>query len=145
MHQGEPIMTAKPKSNVPALDLPPRPPSKVEQGLAADAKPDERAAELDAAIAESGESLAAKRERAIAAMVEAGLSQEFAEAAFVLTEDGAEVSPADVAEAVGEAERAADDFGAPLCKHGCHGSSWADIPAERDAVGCEHGSFPRKP
>lgn len=133
-------MTAAKKSTPPALDLPPRPPSKVEQGLKGETET--KATETETAEDDSPE---AKRERAIEALVAAGKSREFAEAVFVLTEDDAEVTPADVADAVGEAEQHAKDFGAPLCPYGCHGPSWADVPAERDAVGCEHGTFPRKP
>lgn len=142
-------MTAAKKNTPPALDLPPRPPSKVEQGLKGETET--KATETDTTIvgklnAERTELTAdEKRERAIEALVAAGKSREFAEAVFVLTEDDAEVTPADVADAVGEAEQHAKDFGAPLCPYGCHGPSWADVPAERDAVGCGHGSFSRKP
>lgn len=137
-------MTAAKKTTpaVPPLSLPERPPSKVEQGLKGErAEPqwiaNEREAELNAAIAESTATADELRDKAIAAMVAAGLSQEFAEAAFVLAEDNA--TAADVAEAVEEVSTA------PLCKHGCHGQSWADVPRHLDGVGCEHGSFARKP
>lgn len=133
-------MTAAKKSTPPPLSLPERPPSKVEQGLAG-AK-DERAAELDAAITESTASAEQLRERAIEAMVAAGLTREFAEASFILADEG-EASAADVAGAVEEVRQL--DFGQPLCSHGCHGPSWDDVPAGRDGVGCEHGSFFRHP
>jgi hypothetical protein len=134
------------KKAVPPLSLPERPPSKVEQGLkgtdqniTVNAGDDEPNATVTGGTPSADE----LRERAIEAMVAAGLSREFAEASFVLKEDDGETSAADVADAVGELD--AEDFGAPLCPHGCHGPSWRDIPAERDAVGCEHGSFSRKP
>lgn len=125
------MSTAK-KNTPPPLELPARPPSKVEAGLKAEqAEPQWIANEREAdAAADTPE---AKRERAIAAMVEAGLSQEFAEASFVL--EGA--SAADVAEAVGELEVST----APLC--GCHGDSWADVRAELVSVSCEHGTYSR--
>lgn len=134
------MSTAK-KATAP-LSLPERPPSKVEAALAAADAEDKAAAAAAQAEHDSPE---AKRERAIEAMVEAGLSREFAEASFVLAEDGADVSPADVAAAVGESAEFEADHGAPLCSHGCHGQSWADVRPDLDAVSCEHGSFPRKP
>lgn len=129
-------MSTSKKSTPPPLSLPERPPSKVEQGLAATEHTDaEKAAAAEAeAAANTPEAL---REQAIAAMVAAGLSQEFAEAAFVLKEEGA--SAADVAEAVDEISTA------PLCEYGCHGASWADVRADLEAVSCEHGPFARKP
>lgn len=128
------MSTAK-KTTPPPLELP-RPPSKVEQGLKGEqTEPQWIANEREAdAKAESPEAL---RETAISAMVAAGLSREFAEASFVLAETDA--TAADVAVAVGELSAA------PLCKHGCHGESWADVRADLDAVSCEHGSFPRRP
>ena len=128
------MTTKKTTPAAPPLSLPERPPSKVEAGLAAGAAP-----EVPPLTAEPAAELTADelREQAIAAMVAAGLSQEFAEAAFVLKEEGA--SAADVAEAVDEVSTA------PLCEHGCHGKSWADVPRHLDGVGCEHGSFSRNP
>lgn len=127
-------MTARKHTPAP-LSLPERPPSKVEQGLAAEQGDTTIVGKVDAERTEqSAEEL---RERAIDAMVAAGLSREFAEASFVLAEDNA--TAADVAEAVDEISTA------PLCEHGCHGQSWADVPRELDAVACEHGSFARKP
>lgn len=116
-------MTAA-KKTPPALDLPPleppaRPASKVESGLAAADKGAEPTQdERDAA--------------AVAAMVAAGLTEDQARAALALARE----EPAAVVEAVSDA---------PLCKHGCHGQGWADVRDDLDAVSCEHGSFPRRP
>ena len=132
-------MTTK-KTTPPPLELP-RPQSKVEAGLAAETEQNitVNAGDDEPSATVTGGTPSAERlrEQAIAAMVAAGLSQEFAEASFVLAEDGA--SATDVAVAVGELSDA------PLCSHGCHGQSWADVRADLDAVSCEHGSFPRRP
>jgi hypothetical protein len=134
------MSTAK-KNTPPPLSLPERPPSKVEAGLQAEAKLDPAVELIGDAAGLTPEQL---RETAIDAMVAAGLTREFAEAAFVLNEDG-KASAADVADAVSELE----ESNAPLCKHGCHGDSWAKQKGPRgeqlDAVGCEHGTFPRHP
>lgn len=124
-------MTAK-KTPPPALELPPRPPSKVEVGLAAAEAEKPSAPELTEQ---------AKRERAIEAMVALGLTAEQANTALDLAAE----NPAVTAEAGGEADAPRLDYGAPLCEHGCHGQSWGDVRADLNAVSCEHGSFPRKP
>lgn len=133
------MSTAK-KSTPPPLSLPERPPSKVEAGLKGDqnvtlnAGDDEPSATVTGGRDDSPEAL---RERAVEAMVAAGLSREFAEASFVLAEEN--LTAADVAEAVTEVSTE------PLCSHGCHGQGWADVPAALDGVSCEHGSFSRRP
>jgi hypothetical protein len=143
------IMTAK-TNTPPALELPPRPPSKVEQGLA-EAKPPapapaaevERAADHAAEAAQPGAD--ELRAKAIEAMVAAGLPRAYAEASFELREGIADAEPGDAAAEVAELAAESEDFGAPLCPHGCHGPSWRAVPAHLDGVGCEHGSFTRKP
>ena len=133
-------MSTSKKSTPPPLSLPERPPSKVEAGLKGE-QAELTFAEKDAVL--KAEALAehnspeALRERAIEAMVAAGLSREFAEASFVLADENP--SPAVVAEAVAEVSAE------PLCEYGCHGESWADVRADLEAVSCEHGSFARKP
>jgi hypothetical protein len=133
-------MTAAKKSAPPALELPPRPPSKVEQGLA-EAKPPAPAPAAEAAQPSADE----LRAKAIEAMVAAGLPRAYAEASFELREGIADAEPGDAAAEVAELAAESEDFGAPLCPHGCHGPSWRAVPAHLDGVGCEHGSFTRKP
>lgn len=134
------------KKAVPPLSLPERPPSKVEAGLAAETELSfaERDAALKAEALAGHNSPEARRERAIAAMVEAGLSQELAEATFVLAEQGNGTADdaAEIADAV--AELVAEDHGQPLCGR-CFPPSWADVPAKFAAVSCEHGNWTRNP
>lgn len=131
-------MTAAKKTAPPALDLPPRPPSKVEQGLAASE---------GVPAAERENSPEVLRERAIEAMVAAGLSREFAEASFELADNetgGTAADASTVAEAV--SELTAWDFGAPYPTCGCHpAGGWTAVPAAQDGIGCEHGSWLRQP
>jgi hypothetical protein len=135
------------KKAVPPLSLPERPPSKVEQGLAATETPGpafEVAAEPNPAGL--GESVSAedKREFAIQAMVAAGLSRELAEATFVLSEQGNGTADdaAEIADAV--AELVAEDHGAPLCQW-CFPPTWAEVPAKFAGVSCVHGNWTRNP
>ena len=132
-------MSTSKKSTPPPLSLPERPPSKVEAGLKGEQNVTVNTGDDEPSATVTGGTPSAEqlRERAIEAMVAAGLSREFAEGSFVLAEENP--SPAIVAEAVAEVSTA------PLCEHGCHGQGWGDVRADLDAVACEHGSFARKP
>jgi hypothetical protein len=136
------------KKAAPPLSLPERPPSKVEQGLqgaAVVSHPADGGTQDDAdrAIAKA-ESPEALRERAIEAMVAAGLSRELAEATFVLAEQGNGTADdaAEIADAV--AELVAEDHGQPLCQW-CFPPTWAEVPAKFAGVSCVHGNWTRKP
>lgn len=135
----------KPEKAAPALalDLPARPPSKVEAGLAAaEEKPggDDIASTPAQAAAVDDRT---PQEIAIEAMVVAGISREVAEATFLLAEEGNGTAgdAAQVAEAV--AELVAEDHGQPICRE-CFGP-WTSVNPRFAAVGCEHGSWSRRP
>lgn len=139
------------KKAVPQIE---RPPSKVEQGLAAADKPIEDTPLPDMPEAPAPKWIENERERdaagqtpeervsiAIEAMVAAGISREVAEATFILADGTEGVDATEVVEAV--AELAGEDHGQPLCS--CFGASWADVNPRFDSVGCEHGQWHRKP
>lgn len=138
------------KSAPPALELPPRPPSKVEQGLAEAAPPPPAPVEeIEHAADQRGQRSADElRVKAIEAMVAAGLPRAYAEASFELSAGFDAATAAEAAAEVADlaAEAQAEDFGAPFPTCGCHRwSGWKGVPAHLDGIGCEHGSWPRKP
>lgn len=104
------------KSTPPALELPPI------------VAPERPASKVEQGLAASGAGKTDEREAELTAAV-----AESTVRAGELREQAIEA----VAEAV--------DYGQPLCPHGCHGGTWADVPAQYDGVGCEHGSYFRRP
>lgn len=150
-------MTAKkPEKAAPALalDLPVRPPSKVEQGLAAAEESTTGTSGPGVNVTVSGDDDPvatvtggqSPQEIAIEAMVAAGISRQVAEATFLLAEEGSGTAgdAAQVAEAV--AELVAEDHGQPICRE-CFGP-WDSVNPKFDAVSCEHapdGGWRRRP